>query len=122
MSPVPAPGMPGYDPLAVSGCQPSADRRSLEEAISMPAQIQPKTPVEKLAASVEEQKEPIVVGRKQKVRKVRARVLTQFTVQLATLQNAGLPIVKCLRILEGQMRSGPFKETIALVIEDVESG
>jgi type IV pilus assembly protein PilC len=89
----------------------------------MPAKIQRKIPVKKLTPSAEEQKpQQFVVGRKQKVRRVRPRVLTQFTTQLATLQNAGLPIVKCLRILEGQMHAGPLKETLAQVIEDVESG
>jgi type IV pilus assembly protein PilC len=90
----------------------------------MPAKIQRKIPVKKLTPSAEEQMKPqqFVVGRKQKVRRVRPRVLTQFTTQLATLQNAGLPIVKCLRILEGQMHAGPLKETLAQVIEDVESG
>ena len=29
--------------------------------------------------------------------------------QLSTLQDAGLPIVRSLKILEGQMRAGPFK-------------
>ena len=54
--------------------------------------------------------------------KVRTKVLTQFTVQLATLQGAGLPLVRCLKILEGQMRPGPFKDILIAVTEDVEGG
>lgn len=55
-------------------------------------------------------------------RKVSAKALSQFTVQLATLQNAGLPLVRCLKILEGQMKAGPFKDILLAVTEDVEGG
>jgi type IV pilus assembly protein PilC len=48
--------------------------------------------------------------------------LTQFTSQLSTLQDAGLPIVRSLKILEGQLDRGPFKSTLVDVTEDVESG
>jgi type IV pilus assembly protein PilC len=48
--------------------------------------------------------------------------LTRFTVQLSVLQDAGLPIVRCLKILEGQMKPGLFKRTLAAVTEDVEAG
>jgi type IV pilus assembly protein PilC len=50
------------------------------------------------------------------------RALTQFTSQLSTLQDAGLPIVRSLKILEGQLERGPFKSTLVGVTEDVESG
>lgn len=53
---------------------------------------------------------------------VRFKDLTNFTVQLATLQDAGLPIVRSLRILEGQMRAGSFKNQLLEVAEDVEGG
>jgi type IV pilus assembly protein PilC len=53
---------------------------------------------------------------------VKYKDLTQFTVQLATLQDAGLPIVRSLRILEGQMRPGTLKNQINEVAEDVEGG
>jgi type IV pilus assembly protein PilC len=54
--------------------------------------------------------------------KVSEKVLTQFTSNLAILQDAGLPIVRSLKILEGQTRIGPFKTTLARLTEDVESG
>ena len=54
--------------------------------------------------------------------KVSDKVLTQFTSNLAILQDAGLPIVRSLKILEGQTKVGPFKTTLAQVCEDVESG
>ncbi len=48
--------------------------------------------------------------------------LTRFTTQLSVLQDAGLPIVRCLKILEGQLRPGLFKRTLMAVTEDVEAG
>jgi type IV pilus assembly protein PilC len=43
-------------------------------------------------------------------------------VQLATLSEAGIPVVKALTILEGQTRPGPFKDVLAELVEDVSSG
>lgn len=48
--------------------------------------------------------------------------LTQFTNQLSTLQDAGLPIVRSLRILEGQLKASVLKNTIGEVAGEVESG
>jgi type IV pilus assembly protein PilC len=53
---------------------------------------------------------------------VRTKQLTVFTRQLSTLQDAGLPILRSLRILEGQCKPGPLKNSLMGVIEDVESG
>ncbi len=55
-------------------------------------------------------------------RGVSTRALTDFTTQLATLVNAGLPLVRCLRVLEGQLANGPFRQVVAAVADDVESG
>src|SRR5262249_49092960 len=48
--------------------------------------------------------------------------LTDFTAQLSTLVAAGLPLVRCLRVLEGQMAAGPLRETVTAVADDVEGG
>jgi type IV pilus assembly protein PilC len=53
---------------------------------------------------------------------VSAKKLCTFTRQLSTLQDAGLPILRSLRILEGQAKPGVLKNSLAGVIEDVESG
>ena len=53
---------------------------------------------------------------------VRSKQLTAFTRQLSTLQDAGLPIVRSLRILEGQMKPGVLKNTLIDVAEDIEGG
>jgi len=50
------------------------------------------------------------------------KLLTQFTRQLATLQDAGLPLLRSLRILEQQQKPGMLRVAIRLVAEDVEGG
>jgi type IV pilus assembly protein PilC len=54
--------------------------------------------------------------------RVSTKALTQFTTQLSTLQDAGLPIVRSLKILEGQMERGPFKHVVGEVTDEVEAG
>ncbi|MEZ6062460.1 MAG: type II secretion system F family protein [Planctomycetaceae bacterium] len=53
---------------------------------------------------------------------VKPKVLTTFTRQLSTLQDAGLPVLRSLRILEGQNKPGALKNALMDVIEDIESG
>jgi type IV pilus assembly protein PilC len=48
--------------------------------------------------------------------------LTIFTRQLSTLQDAGLPVLRSLKILEGQSKPGPLKNTLMDVVDDIESG
>lgn len=54
--------------------------------------------------------------------RVTPRVLAEFTSQLAVLLNAGIPITKSLRILEGQLAPGPMKRIAGSLVEDVEGG
>ena len=70
-------------------------------------------------------------GKKKKVGKSRKtfvlggvsqKMLTIFTRQLSTLQDAGLPILRSLRILEKQMKPSALKNSLIDVVEDVESG
>ena len=53
---------------------------------------------------------------------VKSKVLTTFTRQLSILQDAGLPILRSLRILEGQQKAGRLKNSLIDVCEDIESG
>ena len=50
------------------------------------------------------------------------QVIADFTMQLATLTEAGIPISKSLSILEGQTRPGPFKSVLQEIGEDVAAG
>ena len=55
-------------------------------------------------------------------RRVPAKELMQFTGRLETLVNAGLPLVRCLRILENQQKPGPLRDVVSAVADDVEGG
>ncbi|MEZ6195237.1 MAG: type II secretion system F family protein [Planctomycetota bacterium] len=54
--------------------------------------------------------------------RVSRQMKTQFSIQFATLQDAGLPVMRSLKILEGQMPPGRFKTVLQAVTEDVEGG
>ncbi len=54
--------------------------------------------------------------------KVKIKYITQFARQLSTLQDAGLPILRSLRILEEQQKAGVFKKVIGYVADDIEGG
>jgi len=54
--------------------------------------------------------------------KVKVKMLAQFARQLSTLQDAGLPILRSLRILEQQQKTGTFKRVIGYVADDIEGG
>ena len=55
-------------------------------------------------------------------RKVSRQAKTAFTSQFATLQDAGLPVVRSLKVLEAQMPQGPLKLITNELGEDVENG
>ncbi|GIK16796.1 MAG: type II secretion system F family protein [Phycisphaerae bacterium] len=54
--------------------------------------------------------------------RVSNKQMVQFTRQLSTLQDAGLPILRSLNILEEQARPGKLKSTLRIVVEDIEGG
>ncbi len=54
--------------------------------------------------------------------RVKPKFVTQYARQLSTLQDAGLPILRSLRILEEQQKSGTFKKVIGYVADDIEGG
>ncbi len=58
---------------------------------------------------------PLISGVKQ------AHLVT-FTRQLSTLQDAGLPLLRSLQILEGQQKPGTLKSVLGAVVEEVEGG
>ena len=53
---------------------------------------------------------------------VSSKQLCTFTRQFSTLQDAGLPVLRSLKILEGQMKPGVLKNALIDVVDDVESG
>jgi len=61
-------------------------------------------------------------GKTQKKKKVKIDDLVVFSRQLATMVNAGIPLVNGLDILGEQIENPPFKEAIIKVHDDVETG
>ncbi len=53
---------------------------------------------------------------------VNSRQLCAFTRQLSILQDAGLPILRSLRILEGQQKPGRLKNALQDTCDDIEAG
>jgi type IV pilus assembly protein PilC len=68
------------------------------------------------APTVAKKKMPISIGG------VPRKQLVAFTRQLSTLQDAGLPILRSLQILEQQQKPGLLKAIIGGVAEEVEGG
>ncbi|MCK4625993.1 MAG: type II secretion system F family protein [Phycisphaerae bacterium] len=65
---------------------------------------------------------PAAAPKRRTVGRVPTKLLTQFARQLSTLQDAGLPLLRSLRILEEQQKPGMLRIAIRLVAEDVEGG
>ena len=53
---------------------------------------------------------------------VKTADIVTFTTQLSTLQDAGLPIVRSLKILEEQQKPGRLKDELEAISEEVEQG
>lgn len=53
---------------------------------------------------------------------VKSRDLTTFTRQLSILQDAGLPLLRSLRILEAQSKPGRLKNSLIDTCEEIEGG
>lgn len=53
---------------------------------------------------------------------VNSKHLVTFTRQFSVLQDAGLPVLRSLKILEGQAKPGVLKNALIDVVDDVESG
>jgi type IV pilus assembly protein PilC len=86
----------------------------------------------KEAKSVKKGKAPKPAGAKKKGQisikipglsgRVKPKILTTFTRQLATLVDAGLPLLRGLRVLEKQERSATLKEIIGELALSIEGG
>src|SRR5437016_981596 len=106
------------------------DAISSEEAIAkirgkgfFPTKVREKAAKKKVAKKGQEaesltpkRKMPISIGG------VPRKQLVNFTRQLSTLQDAGLPILRSLQILEQQQKPGLLKAIIGGVADEVEGG
>lgn len=55
-------------------------------------------------------------------KKFKPKSLVVFSRQFATMIDAGIPILRCLEILQGQMKDPALKETLEVVAADVKGG
>jgi len=105
------------------------DAASSEEAIAkirgkgfFPTKVREKAAKKKVAKKgaqadfAPKKKIPFAIGG------VKRKHLVNFTRQLSTLQDAGLPILRSLQILEEQQRQGLLKAIVGGVAEEVEAG
>lgn len=116
-----------YTALDASGKEVKADIKALssKEAISkirnkglFPTKVRAQNAAKKVKAAA-------AAGptrRRGTNAKVKLKRVTQFARQMATLQDAGLAILRSLRILEEQEKPGSFKRIIGYVAEDIEGG
>ncbi len=84
-----------------------------------PTKVRERGEVKKAAAKAAK---PVAKKRRGAGGRVKIRFVTQFARQLSTLQDAGLPILRSLRILEEQQKSGTFRRVIGYVADDIEGG
>jgi len=54
--------------------------------------------------------------------KIKTKVLTQFTRQLATLVNAGLPLMRGIEVLKRQMKDAQMKDALEGIGENIAAG
>ena len=99
------------------------DAASTEDALTkirtlgyFPTRIREKGGKKKAATGKKKASMPLSIGG------VPRKKMVQFTRQLSTLQDAGLPILRSLRILEQQERPGLLKAIVRGVGDEVESG
>jgi len=96
---------------------------SSEDALSkirnlgyFPTRIREKGGKAKAAPSAKKKGKGFSIGR------VKKKNVTQLTRQLSTLQDAGLPILRSLQILEEQQKPGLLKSILRGMTEDIEGG
>jgi type IV pilus assembly protein PilC len=124
-----------YQALNASGKtqKGTVEASSSEEAIQriksqgyFPTSVQAQK-VKRSAAKGDKTEKETKIKKKKKgggfsIGKVKPKYLTLFTRQLSTLQDAGLPLLRSLQILESQQKPGLMKNILLGVTEEVEGG
>jgi len=115
-----------YDALDTKGKEVKAEIEALsnKEAISkirkkglIPTKVRSKGAGKKVKAATAAPKRRRGAGGR-----VALKYIVQFARQLSTLQDAGLAILRSLRILEQQYKGGKIKRIIGYVADDIEGG
>ena len=122
-----------YEAMNSSGqeVKDEVDAETSEEAIAkirskgyFPTKVREKAGKKKVSKKKQEEVQPLVAKRKMplSIGGVPRKQLVSFTRQLSTLQDAGLPILRSLQILEQQQKPGLLKAIIGGVADEVEGG
>jgi type IV pilus assembly protein PilC len=82
-----------------------------------PTRVATETPVAIQTPATKRRRGPLVLGRP-----VSARVLGEFTRQLGTLVQAGMPLLRSLEVLARQERQPAFRQIIAELGESIAAG
>jgi type IV pilus assembly protein PilC len=115
-----------YEALDAHGKEVKAEIEALssKEAISkirnkgyFPTKVRSKTAAKKVKVSKSAR-----VQKRRSGGKVKTKEMCQFARQLSTLQDAGLAILRSLRILEQQQKKGTLKRVLGYLSEDIEGG
>jgi len=96
--------------------------RKLQRSVASRRTAAPRTATDAAATTGAAQRARAHGGRPRRARRIADQTVTDFTVQLATLSSAGIPIVRALTILGRQTAPGPFKTVVEELVEDVSAG
>jgi type IV pilus assembly protein PilC len=98
------------------------DQDEAQQTIRQKGLFVTKIAVKKNRKGGAEQKTSSKKGKTFSMGGVGSKKLTMFTRQLAILQDAGLPILRSLKILENQAKPGALKNSLIDVCDEIESG
>jgi type IV pilus assembly protein PilC len=108
-----------------------ATGQEIRDEIEAPSEEEAETTIRGMGyfvtkIAVKKVKAKVGVGGKKKrpfaIGGARTKHICAFTRQLSILQDAGLPIVRSLKILEGNMKAGRLKNTLMDVCDEIEGG
>ncbi len=100
----------------------AATQEEAQQTIRSMGYFVTKISVKKSRAAAAEKKKKGKKGKTFAIGGVGSKQLTIFTRQLSILQDAGMPILRSLRILENQAKPGALKNCLIDVCDEIESG
>ena len=110
-----------------------ATGQEIKDVIEAPNEEEAQATIRQMGyfvTKISEKKARAAAGKKKKsgrkktfaLGRVNGKILTTFTRQLSILQDAGLPILRSLRILENQAKPGALKNSLIDVCDEIEGG
>lgn len=117
-----ASGKPQKGEIEASNREEAMQRIRAQQLFPNPKKIQEKKSKAQKGAAAQKKKKKKKAGGGFSIGGVSKKQLTLFTRQLSTLQDAGLPLLRSLQILEAQQKPGALKNTLLGVNEEVEGG